>query len=529
MSNPRNDKAKDAGDTSASVSSTDAVGGVGTGHTGAMTLRWKLTLWVIVLFFVVQGTVSVVVLLFRRDTIRGDFDEELTRRAQDMTVELKSSGPPWSRITLSEMANEQTGYVFIQRIDICIFDDNGVAIVASDPTLMIDLDAAPVVGPAGLVIHDGVLHDAEDDAGDRRFIIHAFDASQATAGQSPDAGMHYLYATSRTTYADRDLGSTRNILALMNLIGILAAGIAGWRLAGVAVQPLAKLAQFAGSLDADTIDERVDLHSEHAEMRKLEIELNKARDRLNEAYRTQERFILNVSHELKTPIAYLLTEAQVLRASRQSNSDATGDANVEQDDPLNAFIESVEAEMRRLGKTIESFLLLTQIREHKRDASVDVTPANDIVLDALVNCERLADQNGVAIETQLYDGDEELLVDGDPSLLRTMLDNLIVNAIRFTPVGEAVKIRVEATGDGDRTGVRIIVADAGPGIPESILTTLFDRFTQSDDEVERKRGSGLGLAIAQGIAELHGARLHAANAPAGGAVFSVILPLHRSK
>jgi signal transduction histidine kinase len=114
-------------------------------------------------------------------------------------------------------------------------------------------------------------------------------------------------------------------------------------------------------------------------------------------------------------------------------------------------------------------------------------------------------------------------VAGEPELLRTMLDNLVRNAIRFSPTDE--RVEVEASVVGDR--VKIRVRDYGPGIPAAQLATIFDRFAQAPEEQRKGRGHGLGLAIALGIAELHGGSISAENCEDRGCTFVVELPQFR--
>jgi signal transduction histidine kinase len=108
---------------------------------------------------------------------------------------------------------------------------------------------------------------------------------------------------------------------------------------------------------------------------------------------------------------------------------------------------------------------------------------------------------------------------GEPELLRTMVENLLRNAVRFTKRGGLV--RLDAGVDG--AAVRIRVRDEGPCIPPENLEKIFHDFAQSGPD--HGRGHGLGLAIARGVAEMHGGRVEAANADGGGCVFTITLPL----
>lgn len=127
---------------------------------------------------------------------------------------------------------------------------------------------------------------------------------------------------------------------------------------------------------------------------------------------------------------------------------------------------------------------------------------------------------------QLPDGEDlDVAVLGNCDLLRTVIDNLVRNAIRFTPKDGVVMVSAAVRDDR----LTINVRDVGPGIPAELLPRIFDRFSQSKDELRRGRGHGLGLEIAMGITELHGGTIVARNVETGGCEFEVVLPVAQGK
>ena len=112
-------------------------------------------------------------------------------------------------------------------------------------------------------------------------------------------------------------------------------------------------------------------------------------------------------------------------------------------------------------------------------------------------------------------------VDLDPRRITQVINNLLQNALRFTPIGGTVQITMIC----QQNGITLIVKDSGEGIPPEILPHIFERFYRADQSRARdKGGSGLGLTIARSLVEAHGGRLTAGNAPEGGAVFTMELP-----
>jgi signal transduction histidine kinase len=230
--------------------------------------------------------------------------------------------------------------------------------------------------------------------------------------------------------------------------------------------------------------------------------------RIQDGFVAKERFLTNVSHEIKTPIAVLLIEAQTV-----NREDCSAD--------VRRFMDTVEEEMTRLGKLVESFLTLTRLQSGRGPAMLKRYCVNDLVTDAISSCNTMARQHQVSLQPVLL-ADEETVdaaVVGDPDLLRTLVENLIRNSIRFSSAGEPVEVIGEVAGDH----VHVRVRDTGPGIPPDRLGTIFDRFAQAHNTERQGRGHGLGLAIAKGIAELHGGTVEAHNRPERGCEFIVRL------
>jgi signal transduction histidine kinase len=264
----------------------------------------------------------------------------------------------------------------------------------------------------------------------------------------------------------------------------------------------------AGPDVADATGARGGAAGEPARIRTLERDLAEARARLRDALAVQDRFISNVSHELKTPISVVLTEAQTIQVSELP---AEGQR----------FVQSVTDEMRRLSRMIQSFLTLARLHggrtlEHTRTCIV-----NEFVMDAIAGCTPLARRAGVTLIPELAECEGPLIVTGEMDLLQTLVDNLIRNAVRFSPAGSPVQVRVTM----DAPDCVVTVRDSGPGCPEDLLDKVSGRFVQVPMAGLPGRGNGLGLSIAQGIAELHGGRITVINVPAGGCEFAVRLPV----
>ncbi len=316
--------------------------------------------------------------------------------------------------------------------------------------------------------------------------------------------------------ADRTTSVMGRILAAGLTVGIVGAGIAGWIVAGRAARRIEKVTSEVEKVSPTRLDDPHEMPTGTDEIGRMGEAVNAMLHRLASAFRSQEYFISNVSHELKTPIASMLAEAQVLR---------TGATDEER---LLGFARSVEEETRRLGALVETFLAMARFSEGRKGRAETLVSMNDTALDSLHHNDLFARQHAIMVKLDLADPDDEVgdvehepLVLGDAHLLRVAVDNLLRNAISVSQPGDPVAIAVRIDGPS----VRVRVSDRGPGVPPGFVDKMFDRFAERADRRVGNRGTGLGLNITKSIVDLHGGKLEVVNAPDAGAVFTLTFPL----
>jgi signal transduction histidine kinase len=308
----------------------------------------------------------------------------------------------------------------------------------------------------------------------------------------------------------------RDNILLAIPVGIVASLVSGWLIAGIAVRPINRLQEIAQLLDPESLGTRIDIGSTATEVARLQNKLNEARRRLDTGYKAQEQFAANVSHELKTPLAIIVAQADLLK------SDSTLPEHAKQ------FVNITREEAMRLARLCESFMLLARVR-HGKSIETTARPytVNLWIMDCVGDCRTIAKQHQVEIKATLLEEDHlDAQVVGDKDMLSIMLDNIIRNACRFSPPGGTVEISAHAFA----TNVQIAVRDYGPGIPPAMLEKIFEkseRFVQAENTPLGKRGNGIGLQIAQGIAQLHKGDIDATNCQGGGCLFTLTFPLSR--
>jgi signal transduction histidine kinase len=237
-------------------------------------------------------------------------------------------------------------------------------------------------------------------------------------------------------------------------------------------------------------------------------ELARALEQQRELDRLKNEFIRNVSHELRTPLAMILAYVELL------TSGTLGEVKAEQQGPLEIILQRALV-LRDLVENITAIL-----DSQGRRSAWEPISLSELVADSLAAFQALADRSGLALHGDI--AEQASLVQGDAGHLRKVVDNLIANALKFTPAGGAVTVRLSSTNER----VVLRVADTGIGIAPEHQERLFDRFYQADGSTRRKYGgSGLGLALVKEIVEAHGGAVTVESQLGQGSTFEVWLPV----
>ena len=233
-----------------------------------------------------------------------------------------------------------------------------------------------------------------------------------------------------------------------------------------------------------------------------------------ERQRTQQLrqdFVANISHELRTPVT-------VLRGSLEALSDGV----VQRPEQVADYHQQMLQESIYLERLVTDLLELAKLQN--TDFQIELQPVDlrEPVADAVRSLKRLAAPKQV--ELRITEQPADYLLAGDYGRLRQMLTVVLDNAIKFSPPGAAVEVRLSEgrTAEGRRE-LQLEVADRGPGLSAEDPEELFERFNKQRSE-ENKSGTGLGLSIARQIAVRHGGTLEAESRPGTGSVFRFRLP-----
>jgi signal transduction histidine kinase len=252
------------------------------------------------------------------------------------------------------------------------------------------------------------------------------------------------------------------------------------------------------------------VHARTAELEATYRELAASHTRLRELDQLKSDFLGNVSHELRTPLAAVKGYVDNL---------LDGVAGPLTDKPRH-YLGRVRDNADRLGRMVSDLLDLTRIEAGKIELLPQALPLADVVSEVVDGLRHVAATRRVRVDLDLPPCPT---VWADPDKVHQVVTNLLANAIKFSPPGGEVAVAAHAHAEGL---VRLVVEDAGPGIPPAERERVFDKFYQVGRvEGERRPGTGLGLTIARHLVELHGGRIWVEDAPGGGAAFVVLLPV----
>jgi PAS domain S-box-containing protein len=227
---------------------------------------------------------------------------------------------------------------------------------------------------------------------------------------------------------------------------------------------------------------------------------------LTEIDRTKDAFVSTVSHELRTPITNIVGYLELLLEG------AYGETTDSQEEALGR----IDSNSHRLLELIDDLLTLSSIESLEVELAKEPVDLREVIHRSSANLHIELTERGQRLDLQLPD--EPVVVLGDEGHLERMVSKLATNAVKFTPDGGTIVVRLRA--DGSRCAIE--VQDNGVGIPHEEQPLLFNRFFRSTHaHSEAIKGSGLGLSIARSIAHQHGARISAASTPGRGSLFTV--------
>jgi signal transduction histidine kinase len=296
----------------------------------------------------------------------------------------------------------------------------------------------------------------------------------------------------------------RNISLIGLAVVAVLGGVGAYWLAGMVLRPVRRVSEAARRIGANTLGTRLALHGPNDEVKELADTFDAMLERLQGTFELQNRFVADVAHELRTPLASLRTNLEVVASDPQASLD-----------DYRLMAATQERALTRLERLVADLLILATTEQQQAHEAVTLA---SLLEEARCDLEYAASLRQVDIQLV---NEVEVVVYGNGPLLARAFSNLIENAIYYNHPGGKVIVTIDRK---DAWAV-VIVADTGIGIPFEKQTRIFDRFYRADcSRARHKGGAGLGLSIVSAIVQQHGGRIQVESTPDIGSTFTVLLP-----
>jgi heavy metal sensor kinase len=466
------------------------------------SIRFRLAAWHAGLLTAVIVLLGAVLYITVRNYLDDTLLETQGRRAHQIAETLLADAP---RTGEDYVVREIKALYSPEQSDrfIRVTRGNGSVLYVSGPPDDQSFDPAKV---APFTPGDAVESTRSQNLGDGRvLLIASFRAATIEGG-------HYLVEVGTSAEpVDRFAKHLLKLLALGIPLVCIIAAFGGYLLAGRALRTVEQIAVKAEIITQHNLSERLPVSHSGDELERLSISLNHMITRLDDAFSNSKRFVADASHELRTPLTVIQGELENLASDPTLSPDTR--------DRVGSALEDVE----RLTKIVGKLFALSRL---------DAGEAQEewLQLDLAALASATSDQMTLLAEDKFIkvtcDVEQPVYVMGDRSRLQQVVVNLLDNAVKYTPRGGSINLKVYASGN---QGL-LEVADTGIGIPSEALPLVFERFFRVDrDRAAGAEGAGLGLAIVRSICIAHGGRVEVESVVGSGTRFLVILPLAAAK
>jgi heavy metal sensor kinase len=457
-----------------------------------LSIRLRLSLWYLAIFALGELVFGLGMWLMLRDSVLDMVDDDLEIQVDDLSRLLANQPSDASLSNLQALIKEAYGSEHWGEY-LAVYAENGQTIYQS----------------ALLQSHSSVLMPPQE-------VQKIVSASREIQGRRFRFLFERLSQNARTYVVEIGLPADdafdtlrlfRSYLLMFAPLLLLVAAAGGYWMSRRALAPVDSLVRTARDVSGTDLGRRLEKLNTGDELQRLSDTLNEMLDRIETAFSRVTQFTADASHELRTPVSLIRTEAELALRRARTGSEY-------QDSLRHIFLEA-----ERTTTLIEQLLSLARAdsgREMLRMHRVDVSAVLNDVADAW---KKLAAIRTLRFSTNVDDA--EAFVTGEEGLLHRLLDILLDNAFKYTPSQGAVSLVLE---HGDDIVV-ITVQDSGIGIPQDEQDKIFERFYRVDKSRSRSQGgNGLGLSIAQWIVTQHHGSIQVESRPGKGAKFRVELP-----
>jgi heavy metal sensor kinase len=464
-----------------------------------LTLRSRLTLvytGVFGVLLIAIAAVSYRVLAYQLDADVSANLEELTRGLHGY-LRFGEGAPT---LTFDRTDPAQAAFVNEATHYYQVFDaTSGDLVVQSDALRPLGLELT--AGEVRQLVQQPVPFDVQTDYGSLRFSNSVLD---------PAVGRRFLLQVGVSLGPmDAVLNRFLVLLAVSVPVGLLAAILLGRWAARLALTPLSELAEATRTIDIEGLRRRLPVRGARDELDAVAVAFNETLTRLEHAVGEMRQFSAALAHELRTPLAALRGDIELALLKPGTDEDVQ-----------RRFADQLE-EIDKLRGLIDRVLLLAHAEAGEIVITLGPVDLGELAGSLVDLVEPVAHAKGLDLG---YEQADSAIVQGDADWLKRLLLNLLDNAIKFTPAGGRVLVRLRRDG----TEARVAVQDTGIGMDPAVVPHIFERFFRADPaRSSGVEGAGLGLSLVKWVVDRHHGRIEVESHPGQGSTFTVLLPLRR--
>ena len=387
-----------------------------------------------------------------------------------------------------------------------------------------------LIGPAGIVLGQigGDLNSTEITSylqsltpeqvikrGNKPFTIEAPQSDFRVIAQRLPTGLGTVVVAQSFEDIDRTLLRLQGLFILIGLVMILFIALASRKVITVGLRPLATVEATAERIAEGDLTARLPDIKPNTEVGRLVNTLNMMLGRIEESFAARvdsesklRRFVADASHELRTPITAIRGFAELHRQGAVTGEEKTKE-----------LIGRIENESKRMGSLVEDLLLLARL-DQSREMKAEPVNLSKLVSDAVESARAAGPNHAV----NFSNSDDEIYALGDNDRIHQVVANLLANARTHTPAGTKIDVSVIQSEDG----VRIRIADNGPGLSDKDQSRIFERFYRADASRVRTdgEGTGLGLSIVDAVMRAHAGQVSVESELGRGAAFTLFFPIN---
>lgn len=450
--------------------------------------RFQILTWILVpvilLLAVLLGTISSLVLAEKHREI----DIHLAREANELDL------------LAARAIDPKTGSSFTKASDLLLLyiartipDPNETMFVVVDGLVAArTTDTPPVRLDRNLAFLTEVskatsvsFGDYPTDAGNARYMV-------VPVATETDSG-----ALVAVIFSDQDSAGIRDLLvrfALISLFSLIGVGTVGWLVAGRVLRPMTKLRETAHAIRVEDLSQRIEISAGNSELDQLASEFNLMLDRIQEAFKSQQRFVDDAGHELRTPLTIIMGHFDLMQQDPKQTKTAM---------PI------IKDELARMSRLVQDLQTLTKSNS-PNFVHLEPVEIEQLAGEIEAKVQLLADRN---LEFSADSGRLSI----DPQRVTQAVLQLCENAIKHTKQQDRIRVSFTLSDQ-----LVITVEDSGKGIADSDLDSVFEPFFRSKGQ-QNIDGSGIGLALVKAIAVAHGGSVEAGHSDLGGAKITIRL------